>query len=77
MTNQDRAILEAVWREMDEGDGENAPGHGHSRPGIWDDDNKPAIRGKPCAWCLTWAKFTEIINREHAAEVGQGGGQEP
>lgn len=61
MSPEDQAILEAVYREMDEGDDGNAPGHAHSRPGIWDNDNKPGIAGKPCAWCLTWAKFTRLV----------------
>jgi hypothetical protein len=64
---EDLAILEAVRREMDEDDGGNAPGHSHSRPGIWDDDNVPSKAGKPCAWCLTWSKFTALIERERAA----------
>lgn len=28
----------------------NAPGHGHSVPGIWDSDNGE-LAGKECAWC--------------------------
>lgn len=58
-----REILEAVVREMPQkhvrGDG-NAPGHGHTKPGIWDDDNG-ALAGQPCAWCLTWNKATAAI----------------
>jgi hypothetical protein len=61
LSAEDRAILEAVFREMDEDDGGNAPGHGHEVPGIWDSDNG-AKAGKPCAWCLTWAKFTSLID---------------
>lgn len=61
MSPEDQAILEAVYREMDNGDDDgNAPGHAHRRPGIWDSDNEPGIAGKPCAWCLTWAKFTRL-----------------
>jgi hypothetical protein len=73
LSAEDRAILEAIHRELDEGDGHNAPGHCHRRPGIWDDDNKPEKAGKPCAWCLTWAKFTAIIGR---AEAGEGARRE-
>jgi hypothetical protein len=59
----DQEILQAVWRELDEADGTgNAPGHCHSEPGIWDDDNMPDKAGKPCAWCLTWRKFTALVN---------------
>lgn len=31
----------------------NAPGHGHSISGVWDDDNG-ALAGKECAWCKAW-----------------------
>jgi hypothetical protein len=65
MEADDLAILEAVRREMEENDGGNAPGHGHSIPGIWDYDNG-AKAGKPCAWCLTWKKFTALIERDRA-----------
>lgn len=64
LRDEDREILEAVRRELDRGNQDgNAPGHGHQVPGIWDSDNG-ARAGKPCAWCLTWKKFTTIIDRE-------------
>lgn len=64
LRDEDREILEAVRRELDRGNQDgNAPGHGHEVPGIWDSDNG-ARAGKPCAWCLTWKKFTTIIDRE-------------
>lgn len=60
---EDAEILAAVHRELDDGDRTgNAPGHDHKLPGIWDDDNG-AKSGKPCAWCLTWVKFTALIDR--------------
>lgn len=31
----------------------NAPGHCHSVPGVWDEDNG-AKAGKECAWCKVW-----------------------
>ena len=65
LTDEDRAILEAVRREMDEDDDGNAPGHRHQITGVWDDDNGE-LAGKPCAWCLTWKKFTALIEREAA-----------
>ena len=65
LTDEDREILEAVRRELDRGNQDgNAPGHGHEVPGIWDSDNG-ARAGKPCAWCLTWKKFTTLIDREY------------
>lgn len=50
-----REILSAVVRELgdDEDDG-NAPGHGHSVPGVWDSDNG-AKAGTICAWCKAWS----------------------
>jgi len=64
LTDEDKKILEAVRNELgSDCDDGNAPGCGHSIPGIWDSDNG-ARAGKPCAWCLTWKKFTDIIDRE-------------
>ena len=66
LTDEDVAILEAVRREMeDRVYSKNAPGHAHHTPGIWDEDNGD-LAGKPCAWCLTWKKFTGLIEREAA-----------
>ncbi|PBP34594.1 hypothetical protein CCL11_25760 [Pseudomonas syringae] len=31
----------------------NAPGHCHSVPGVWDEDNGEKA-GKECAWCKVW-----------------------
>ena len=46
----------------DEGDDPgNAPGHAHSRPGIWDDDNEPAIAGKPCEKCAAWSNARAVL----------------
>jgi hypothetical protein len=34
---------------------ENAPGHGHVSPGIWNDDSSNGAKaGKPCKWCADW-----------------------
>lgn len=47
--------LEAVLREIPHREGRrgNAPGHCHSVPGVWDEDNG-ALAGKECAWCKVW-----------------------
>lgn len=64
LTDEDTKILEAVRRELSrENRNGDAPGHSHQIPGIWDSDNGDRA-GKPCAWCLTWKKFTAIIDRE-------------
>jgi hypothetical protein len=66
MDSDDLAILEAVRRELDRQTNRgNAPGHGHEVPGIWDYDNGQ-LAGLPCAWCLTWKKFTALIDRDRA-----------
>ncbi|WP_124492310.1 hypothetical protein [Burkholderia stagnalis] len=55
-----RDLMAAVIREIDHGEydrpylgTENAPGHAHDVPGIWDSDNG-AKAGTQCAWCATW-----------------------
>jgi hypothetical protein len=53
-----REALRSIMDEQDRGDG-SAPGHAHSRRGIWDDDAGNAAVGRanlPCDWCATWAK---------------------
>ena len=40
----------------------NAPGHAHTRPGIWDDDNG-AKSGTECEWCKTWNTFRAELAR--------------
>jgi hypothetical protein len=41
------------------------PGHSHSVPGIWDDDNEDKS-GTACAWCATWWKARAILAKEKA-----------
>ncbi|CAJ8802332.1 Uncharacterised protein [Burkholderia pseudomallei] len=55
-----RDLMAAVIRNINHGEYnrpyrgiENAPGHAHDRPGIWDSDNG-AKAGTQCAWCATW-----------------------
>ena len=70
LSNDFLEILEAVRRELDDGDtAGNAPGHCHDVPGIWDSDNGKKA-GKPCAWCATWKKFTGLIDAEKASGIG-------
>lgn len=47
----------------------NAPGHGHCRPGVWDDDNAPELAGKPCEWCADWAKARAAIAAARSAAL--------
>ncbi|MCV0420095.1 MAG: hypothetical protein K5804_17780 [Microbacterium sp.] len=53
--NKFREIVCAVVREIPHRDTSrgNAPGHGHSIAGVWDEDNG-ALAGTECAWCKTW-----------------------
>lgn len=39
----------------------NAPGHGHTIPGVWDDDNRKEIAGKPCKWCAAWSRMRGLV----------------
>lgn len=55
-----RDLMAAVIRNINQGEYnrpyrgiENAPGHAHDIPGIWDSDNG-AKAGTQCAWCATW-----------------------
>ncbi|VBL08715.1 hypothetical protein [Burkholderia pseudomallei] len=55
-----RDLMAAVIRNINQGEYnrpyrgiENAPGHAHDMPGIWDSDNG-AKAGTQCAWCATW-----------------------
>ena len=43
--------------------GGNAPGHGHTIPGVWDSDNGE-LAGKPCAWCAVYNKAKELLSRQ-------------
>ncbi|HDR8979459.1 TPA: hypothetical protein QDA90_004263 [Burkholderia vietnamiensis] len=62
-----RDLMAAVVREIDHGEYdrpyrgiENAPGHAHAVPGIWDSDNG-AKAGTQCAWCVTWNAAREAL----------------
>ena len=63
MTEEDLEILKAVKRELKRTDDGNAPGHGHMVVGILDNGNG-YLSGQPCAWCLCWKKFTNLIENK-------------
>ena len=44
----------------------NAPNHGHSIPGVWDQSNDPDLAGKPCEWCAAWREFVAAVEGEPA-----------
>ena len=44
----------------------NAPGHGHTRPGIWDDGNAPEKANKPCALCAAWNRAVALVEQLRA-----------
>lgn len=50
---------ELVTQLAERDSGQDAPGHCHSVPGIWDQDNGE-LAGKPCAWCALWHKAKTI-----------------
>lgn len=43
----------------------NAPTHGHSRPGIWDDGNGDGRGGKPCELCRAWNDMRALAADAH------------
>ena len=59
--NEARALLIEVhdYLESDRVDrhDDNAPGHCHGSPGIWD------ATGEPCEWCATWRRVREYVKR--------------
>lgn len=61
-----QSLLEAVLREIPhrKGNRGNAPGHAHSVPGIWDEDNG-ALAGKECAWCKVWSEAVSAMQEEN------------
>lgn len=60
-----REIVAAVVREHPHRSAPrgNAPGHGHSVPGVWDSDNG-ALAGTECAWCKTWNEAIAAMQGE-------------
>ena len=65
-----RELARAVFNKLDEGDGE-APGHTHSRKGIWDNDNG-AKAGTTCQWCQLWNDFgAALASLAEAAPAGE------
>lgn len=70
-----RDLLAAVVRETDDREyeypwdgAENAPGHAHDVPGIWDADNGKKA-GKPCAWCMTWNRARAALAASPAPAI--------
>lgn len=47
----------------------NAPGHGHTIPGVWDKGNGE-LAGRKCVWCEVWQEALEV---HAAAQAKQGG----
>ena len=54
------SLLSAIIAELDD-EPPHGPGHSHSKAGVWDCDNQPALAGKPCDWCATWDKARTLV----------------
>ncbi|WP_186084830.1 helix-turn-helix domain-containing protein [Burkholderia gladioli] len=72
-----RDLLAAMTREIDDGEygqpwrgTENAPGHAHDVPGVWDTDNGSKA-GKPCAWCMTWNRARAALAASPAPAISE------
>lgn len=64
--NEWKALLRAVIEQHpDDDDEEQAPGHCHDVPGIWDDDNG-SKSGKQCLWCATWNAAKAALREDEA-----------
>ncbi|WP_186098249.1 hypothetical protein [Burkholderia gladioli] len=70
-----RDLLAAVTREIYDGEygqpwrgTENAPGHAHDVPDVWDGDNGNKA-GKPCAWCMTWNRARAALAASPAQAI--------
>jgi hypothetical protein len=49
----------------------NAPGHGHTVPGVWDIDRSNGEKGgKPCEWCAEWSAMKSAIKQWKEASDG-------
>lgn len=62
-----RALMREVYDELEEGD--DAPGHCHRIPGVWDMDNRKDLRGKPCEWCATWKRFRAAMSAQEPPDT--------
>ena len=54
-----RDLLQGVFDHYTDRD--QGPGHAHTVPGIWDDDNPPELAGKPCEWCALWERVRQAL----------------
>lgn len=72
-------VMAAVFRELEHRHGDergNAPRHGHTIPGVWDEDNGE-LAGKPCAWCALWKKGKEMLKAASAPDHHNDGADSP
>lgn len=56
-----RRLVAAIIDDDGDDDDENAPGHAHWVPGVWDDDNHPSIAGLPCELCAAWRNARAVL----------------
>jgi len=50
-----------VFRNEPDLDEDDAPGHCHVVPGVWDKSNGPAKGGMPCGLCQAWMRFRAAL----------------
>lgn len=51
----------------------NAPGHGHTIPGVWDKGNGE-LAGRKCVWCEVWQEALEVHAAAQAKQEGAANG---
>lgn len=54
----DAAVVHVV---ADRPAAQNAPGHSHREPGVWDLDHREGRRGAACAWCIAWERAVRLV----------------
>lgn len=63
-----RRLVAAIIDDDGDDDDENAPGHAHWVPGVWDDDNHPSIAGLPCELCAAWRNARAVLSAHDGEE---------
>jgi hypothetical protein len=65
-TNTTTELVEALRGVVSHFPGEQGPGHNHRVPGVWDEDNHPALAGTKCEWCAHWEKVKALTLHDRA-----------
>ena len=67
-THTTTELVEALRGVVSHFPGEQGTGHSHSVPGVWDEDNHPALAGTKYEWCAHWEKVKALTLHDRALE---------